>query len=474
MKQIEISDIYSNDNDNLEVYLFNVGQGDHILLKFPSNEYGIIDFFYDTTSNTVWEPPTLSYFKELKQSLSAKEFEDITISFFCISHTDRDHIKGICETVKWFDENGIFIREFWMPAAQDMNQFFNFFKDKLSSFIDSESRLDEKEKRKLKNLNEKFIKNYLNQFYDSFNKWKRKEFQSQRYQVENMGNGEFLHNIRSLRKPCTLANCSALNLGPLEEHVKDYENNLSIEIIKAILGYEKDSIDKNIISHLLLLKFGESKLLFGGDTPLKIWEDCLTEYHNDQKTHIIENGEIDCQFIKVSHHGSKGSSNQAVWDKLIKKEQNIHLGISAGNHQGYKHPDVETINHIKNANAQAVIFSTNICQSTINNIGIEKEYHKWYDDYIRNFGEESDKVIDDHFRQGLTELPFSDIHPNIENNSEKNLGLFAYIFEIPYSKENQIKVRMALSKTNRITQCFHSDNCDQKLASCKKITFRLP
>ena len=67
IKEIQIEEIYSSADkeNNLQVYLFNVGQGDHIMLKFPNNEYGIIDFFYDASQNII-EPPALSYFKALE------------------------------------------------------------------------------------------------------------------------------------------------------------------------------------------------------------------------------------------------------------------------------------------------------------------------------------------------------------------------------------------------------------------------
>ena len=106
MQIINCQDIHNHVTEDLEIFLFNVGQGDHILLKFPGQEYGIIDFHFDLELNIV-EPPSLSYFRELKNSLSKDDFEKISISFICMSHTDSDHIKGVSEVVDWFNTENI-------------------------------------------------------------------------------------------------------------------------------------------------------------------------------------------------------------------------------------------------------------------------------------------------------------------------------------------------------------------------------
>jgi hypothetical protein len=48
----------------LTVYVFNVGQGDHLLLKLPNGTYGLIDFHYDKGINVVEEPPALTFLKQ--------------------------------------------------------------------------------------------------------------------------------------------------------------------------------------------------------------------------------------------------------------------------------------------------------------------------------------------------------------------------------------------------------------------------
>ena len=67
----------------LELYFFNVGHGDSIAIKFPNDEWGIIDCFRNLEQVA---PPVLTFLKK----------QDIThLNFVCITHPHSDHINGI-------------------------------------------------------------------------------------------------------------------------------------------------------------------------------------------------------------------------------------------------------------------------------------------------------------------------------------------------------------------------------------------
>jgi beta-lactamase superfamily II metal-dependent hydrolase len=463
MKEIKIESLHSQ-NDKLELFLFNVGQGDHIMLKFPTLEYGIIDFYYETASNII-EPPCLTYFKELKRILPANEFVKITISFFCISHTDKDHVKGISETIRWFHDNEILIKEIWLGAAKDEAQLYDFLRVRLASAIDGLSVYEQlKYSNKIKTYN-----NGMDEFFKYFEKWKKKEFKSVRYLNEESGIGEYLVDIRSLRRPCALEKCEAINLGPLGSQIDNYTNNLTLDLVRKLLGIRQrnKSIDKNLISHILKIKFGATNLLFGGDTGKNIWEECLDRYENNEFTFLRDFGKIESHFIKVSHHGSINSSSSKIWDKTMASDSQVSLGISAGKHKGYKHPNFTTIDHIKNIRKNVSIHSTNICKNRIHDSHIAKELHLWYDIGVRmnqNYGKEKSNIYDEEINETISKTSYSD-KKGIQN---KSYGLFAYIFQISDNPKERIKVRMALSNTNKTNNCFHEKKCDKILKSCRK------
>jgi len=447
----------------LEVILFNVGQGDHILLKFPTSEYGIIDFHYETSNNIV-EPPCLSYFKELKRTLSKEEFEAITISFFCISHTDKDHVKGISETIEWFHDNGVFIKEFWLGAAKSESQLNSFLRVKVNSLIDT-FNLDEKLRY---NSSVDSYNNGLETFFKYFEKWKNREFKSTRYKYEKIGVGEYLAEIRLLSPPCTLGNSKAVNLGPLISQLDAYSNNLNLDIIKKILKVKDNSnlVDKNLMSHIINIKFGDTNLLFGGDTDKDIWNECLAKYLEPANMFTEIFGNIDSHFIKVSHHGSSNSSSPSIWKNIISKGGNVYLGISAGRNKSYLHPHSDTLKEVRDCRSDSNIISTNICNSCIASSSFDKEHHSWYDNFIsrsKNYGKEKSNPFDVLINQ---EISKSSLNTDLTTEPITNMGLFAYIFEIPDNLNEEIKVRIALTNTNKSHDCFFTGHTEKLFSYC--------
>ena len=372
-KKIALKDVHKA-TDNVEVFLFNVGQGDHIMVKFPGLQYGIIDFYYDLELNLP-EPPALTYFKALRSELSDSEFEQINLAFFCISHTDKDHIKGIKQTIEWFDLNGVFIEEFWFGAAREHAQLMDFLDTKINDFINN---LPEKRHAELLNQ-KKFYNNNLRAFFRSFEKWKSKGFTSARYKNEATGMGEYLADVKPLRSPS--ADISAFNIGPLSIQLDDYYKNLTEDIVnKIICGDSSTAVDKNDMSHILCIKFGDKTLIFGGDTHREIWETCLEHYHDPRYPYQKMFGGLKAHFVKVSHHGSKNSSSQTIWDTLLWRGSASLLGISSGRNHKYKHPHSETIKDIRAIQANSEIFPTNICNYCLHLLPHPKELHTWYKD----------------------------------------------------------------------------------------------
>ena len=462
MKKIEQLDIHRQ-LGKFRVFMFNVGQGDHFLLQLPNGEYGIIDFHYVKTK-TVVEAPCLSYFKSLKTKLSEEEFRKVTIAFVCISHTDNDHIKGLMETITWFHDTGVFIREFWLSAARDEMQLRHLLKGKIKSVISKASFVD---KLAVSDFFEKFT-GEIKSFYDYFDKWRKRKFKSLRYQSERetLGCGEYLVDIRSLMKPFD-GNCAAVNIGPLGKHVDTFLKSMTMDLIKNILCIPNpnSSTDKNLLSHILLIRYGQSSIIFGGDTHKEIWEESLLQYHSSAYQHLETFGPLDARFVKVSHHGSKNSSSQLIWQQCLAKSGKVVFGISAGQNLKYNHPDSETLSDIRTVKKMdALLFSTNICKGCVLAGDIENEEHVWYDEYVKS-------NLNDGKTTGLSRnsLIVNQVTTSLSRKravSEK-LGLLAYIFEIPDSAEEEIKVRAALSKSaSQYEGCFYKQHSAKLCEQC--------
>lgn len=453
MRAITVRDLHTARSESIRVMLFNVGQGDHILLRFPDGEYGIIDFHYAVKLKTV-EPPALSYFKELKRVLSAAEFEQVTLSFVCISHTDADHVKGLAESVKWFFDHGLFVRDFWLGASLDKAQLVELLRDKVRSIV-KEFDVGARVRHNGEILS--FEMNVAT-FFQYFDKWERKKFP----RSVDAGDGEYLVEIRELPRPCSLSTIHAMNLGPLTRHIKQYLADLNLETIKDILGIgDSSSADKNLLSHILRIRYGKRNLIFGGDTHKEIWETCLAKYVGSRSGFVDQHGPVASHFIKVSHHGSKNSSSPEIWKALIPEQETAVLCISAGRHNGYKHPHSETLEHIRQHPREAQVVSTNICTACLAAYG--SEHHIWYEQYLDrnvNYGKSSansyDTVIDGVIRR-IT-IP--------KGSRQSELGLFAFIFEIPAELDAAIEVSVALTNVSPVEDCFFLEHEHKLFEAC--------
>lgn len=449
MKKIGVTTIHQR-KDQLEIFLFNVGQGDHLLIKFPGLEYGIIDFYYDPSVNLP-APPALTYFQALEAALPPEEFKKINISFFCISHTDKDHIKGVAETLQWFDDHHVFIQEFWFGAARDENQLVDFLDTKMTQYFE---RLPWQERSDLLNQKKLFNKN-LYAFFKSFKKWKDKGFKAARYKRESTGTGDYLTDIKSLRKPSGCGKTKAFNVGPLSGHLDEYYQHVTDDIARKIIcGDSSGTIDKNDLSHILCIKYGGKTLLFGGDTHKDVWEDCLERYHDPNFEFLQQFGPLQSHFLKVSHHGSRNSSSKRIWQNVLSSEWNNLLGISSGTNLKYKHPHSETLEEIRASGAKHEILATNICHACLEMLPYPKEIHEWY----RPESDPADPEIGDI-------ISSADLFIS-EPEEKHNLGLLAYIFTVPESSELPISVRVALSPVSKPRDCFYGHHSEKLCANC--------
>ena len=93
----------------------------------------------------------------------------------------------------------------------------------------------------------------------------------------------------------------------------------------------KDYADMNNTSVVLRADFGGSSVLYTGDAEDVSEEEMLERYRL--------NGKLDCDLLKVGHHGSENSSTEAFLD-VVTPELAV---ISCGEGNKYGHPTQETL-----------------------------------------------------------------------------------------------------------------------------------
>lgn len=77
----------------LELYFFNVGHGDSIAIKFPNNDWGVIDCNRNINETI---PPVLNF-------LQKNNVEHLC--FLCITHPHEDHYNGVDKIIEKYSKN---------------------------------------------------------------------------------------------------------------------------------------------------------------------------------------------------------------------------------------------------------------------------------------------------------------------------------------------------------------------------------
>ena len=105
----------------------------------------------------------------------------------------------------------------------------------------------------------------------------------------------------------------------------------------TLLAYFPDATKENDRSIITMAKIENKKFLFTGDAEKATEADVLAEKLN-----------IDCDVLKVGHHGSNSSSTAA----FLKAASPKYAAISVGKDNMYSHPSNKTIVALKNCGAE--------------------------------------------------------------------------------------------------------------------------
>ena len=105
---ILLSIIYFENNNRLRIYFFNIGQGDSIFIRTPSNENILIDGGPDNTLIT-----------KLGSTLP---FYDQTIDLIILTHPHDDHLFGLINVLERYNVKKIL----YYPTNHETNAYTNF------------------------------------------------------------------------------------------------------------------------------------------------------------------------------------------------------------------------------------------------------------------------------------------------------------------------------------------------------------
>ena len=288
------------ESGQLVVHYIDVGQGDCIYIAFPDGTDMLIDCGSEK-GRKEYETSAISDLKELNP--------DGKIDRVMATHSDTDHISYLDEVLSEFQVGNVY-----MPNIRSNNL------DKSVKIGGRDVKVGDLDASKLKKFTDK----------DTID--------TERYT-------EFF--IAALSEP----NCNiTLNIGKYEIRGQDYTFTfycLSQE--EWDRRHLNNGEQINAVSPIGILEYAGRRLVFTGDSN-----------NSNEKYYCETYPYVDCDVLKVAHHGSSTSSSE----EFLKHVKCEYAVISVGDGNSYGHPEQEALDRLK-ANGIQKIHRTDKCGNVV-------------------------------------------------------------------------------------------------------------
>lgn len=282
---IEESPISYGDGPNLEVQFLNVGQGDCIVISFPDGKNMLIDSGKNGTTLDKTTGENKKNSSIIDEVLQGKDIT--TLDYVLATHQDSDHIGNMSYVFQHYQVNTFFKPNVKATheIAKDLPIEFNTGLDKTQGGLVSST------------------KGYAQLLLDAYNE---PNCTTITFNKDSDFSGTFTYEEKEL------------------SYTMDF-----LTPIKPVdqIGYK----DANDYSPILLLTYGNTKLLLTGDAEKEM-----------EKEFVTTCADIDVDILKIGHHGSETSSSDAFLNK-VKAEYAV---IQCGNDAGYQHPRRQTLDRL--------------------------------------------------------------------------------------------------------------------------------
>lgn len=292
------------ESGQLVVYYIDVGQGDCIYIAFPDGTDMLIDCGSEK-GRKEYETSAISDLKELNP--------DGKIDRVMATHSDKDHVSYLDEVLSVFQVNYIYMPNIRPKSGKSVKI------NGRDVMVDS---LDESK---------------LEMFTDEDT-------------IDTDSYAEFF--IAALSEP----NCNiTLNIDKYEIRGQDYtftfyclsQKEWDIRSLKDKNG-DPNAIQINAVSPIGILEYAGRRLVFTGDS-----NESNEEYYCETYPYV------DCDVLKVAHHGSRTSSS-----KDFLQHVKCEYAVISTSGESYGHPAQETLDRLK-ANGIQKIHRTDKCGNVV-------------------------------------------------------------------------------------------------------------
>ena len=284
------SEQYEMPEGSAEVHYIDVGQGDSTLI-FADGMTVLIDTGENDDKNTM-----INYLK-------GKSVE--TIDYFIITHFDSDHYGEATEVLEEFSVVNLIIPDQKKVYEDSGNEhaMYRTFMDKVKSLPDI----------------------YVSVIEAS----------------DDIGTRIEVDDIIDIDSEKD----RTINVGVIDPEKEGDKADLELEFFAPVKDEYNNSNDYSII---VMVRWGETKLLFTGDAE-KNGEKALVDKYGNKLDDIL-----DCDVFKAGHHGSRTSSCQ----EFINAATPEYVIISCGAGNDYGHPHTEAMSRFESAVDSDKIYRT--------------------------------------------------------------------------------------------------------------------
>lgn len=276
----------------LRIDFYESGNGETIVITFPSGGLGIVD----AHSSPSGSRPSI---KEITQGHK--------IHFVCLSHPHADHGEGLIPVLASHPDIG----SFWHTVS-DIEQFFFLLQE---------------------------VDNYPSPFREVVLHMKKKWAE---FLIDIFGSVAErnipLHRLRNDLRPDVIDGVEVHCLSPNE--------SMSYRFIKAyrvrMEGKQREMPDCNLLSAVLALRYGNSVIVLGADALKENWHDAVSSFHKNKLPKAI--------VFKVPHHGAANALTTNP-----QKKQYSYFDVCSRNPKAVsvlfagdaKHPDSDVFKRLK-------------------------------------------------------------------------------------------------------------------------------
>lgn len=289
----------------LRLYVINAGIGESIIVHMPNNKWGVVDCYAPSIieSNT---NPTLQFLIKCQ----VKELE-----FLCLTHPHDDHYRGMSHLLNRFST-----KYFWRSAAMTSEHLMMLL-DYLK--VDAQEREDDSDFESANDLQTTLCL--------------VKEKRSQGLLVKHMSDIKTLYPIPvRLTKVESSDDVEIISIAPSGNNIEQYQDSLR----RCFTGDGRlkpamPRLRHNDISAALLIRYGHTHIVLGGDVEAPNWRDTLSALNNE---------DLAAQAVKVSHHGSTTGYTPNLWAVFSAKGKPFSIITPYRKH---RLPKKEAVEHIK-------------------------------------------------------------------------------------------------------------------------------